>query len=87
MRSPKREVAAALAGVLSRPRLWPAAATLVPPGWWRTWPPLPFPAGEYLRFRLETMYGDPDPGERGRFRAADLIEYLEWCRRMGVLAR
>jgi len=63
-----------------RPGLWPTALRqarrTAPPGWWKHRPFLPVPAGEYLRFRLLTQYGDadatPDP--------ADTISYLEWCR-------
>jgi hypothetical protein len=68
----------AVAAVLARPVLWPSVARLMPPRWWHRWPPRPWPPTEYLRFRSETMYGsdrEPDP--------ADLIRYLEWCRRMG----
>lgn len=46
------------------------------PGWARRWPFLPRPDPEYLGFRLTTQYGaerDPEP--------ADLVAYLEWCRR------
>ena len=42
--------------------------------WWRRAPFLPIPDGDYLRFRLETAYGEvvaPRP--------ADLVGYLEWC--------
>jgi hypothetical protein len=46
------------------------------PGWWRTWPFLPVPSGDYLRFRMLTQYGEtdrpPDP--------ADVLNYLAWCR-------
>ena len=49
---------------------------LAPRGWWRTKPFLPLPDPDYLRFRLQTQYGDSsheaDPG--------DLVAYLEWCR-------
>jgi hypothetical protein len=65
--------------VLMRPRLWPTAIVqlmrLARPGWWRRWPPVPTPDPAYLRFRLQTAYGDPahvpDP--------ADVVAYLEWC--------
>jgi hypothetical protein len=68
--------------VLRRPRLWGPAWRMVPPGWWRRWPPLPFPPAGYRRFRMETMYGDqPALG------AEDLVQYLEWCRRMSPPAR
>ena len=64
-----------------RPRLWPTAARqlvrLAPSRWWRRWPPLPVPEPGYLRFRMQTAYGDahraPAP--------ADVVAYLDWCRR------
>jgi hypothetical protein len=75
----------AILAVVVRPRLWPVAALemgrLARPGWWRRWPPLPWPDPEYLAFRMVTAYGDagatPD--------AADLVAYLEWCRGMNAL--
>ena len=71
---------AALA-VAVRPRLWGVAVTqavrLAAPGWWRRWPPLPLPDPTYLRFRLQTAYGDPDRGPAPE----DVVAYLEWCRR------
>jgi hypothetical protein len=56
---------------------------MVPPGWWRRWPPRPWPPAEYIRFRTQTMYGDEGADVEG----ADLVVYLEWCRRMGHRAR
>lgn len=74
---------ASLAGaVLRRPALWPAALRMVPPRWWRRWPPLPIPSGDYVRFRMETMYGSD-----GRLDPEELVRYLEWCRRMARPAR
>lgn len=68
-----------LCAVARHPTLWPTAArqllVLAEPGWWRRSPHLPLPAPAYLRFRLQTAYGDdrePDP--------ADLVTYLHWCR-------
>ena len=66
--------------LIRRPDLWPVAlvqaARLARPGWWRHWPPLPLPDPAYLRFRVQTAYGDadraPDP--------ADVIAWLQWCR-------
>lgn len=66
--------------VACRPGLWSTAlrvlAGLARPGWTRSWPPLPTPDSEYLRFRMITAYGDaaasPAP--------ADAVAYLEWCR-------
>ena len=73
----------AVVAALLRPRLWPALLALVPPRWWRRWPPLPIPPRDYLDFRIQTMYGDGG----GSFRPADLIDYLEWCRRMTPRSR
>ena len=71
---------AALA-VARRPRLWGVAVAqglrLAAPGWWRRWPPLPLPDPAYLRFRLQTAYGDPERGPA----PGDVVAYLEWCRR------
>ena len=62
-----------------RPALLPTAVAqlfhLAPNGWWRQRPYLPLPDPAYLRFRLQTQYGDerePEP--------SDVVEYLEWCR-------
>jgi len=74
--------ASALLAVLRRPTLWKAAARLIPPRWWRRWPPLPLPPAGYARFRTETMYG-----RGGNLEPDDLIAYLEWCRSMGRGAR
>jgi len=74
-------VARVLGAVLAlaiRPRLWPTAVRqalrIARPRWWRRAPFLPLPDAEYLRFRLETAYG-----ERVAPRPADLVAYLEWC--------
>jgi len=69
--------------VAVRPGLGPTAARMAPPGWWRRWPPRPWPPAEYVDFRTETMYGD----EGGSLTGADLVTYLRWCRRMGHRAR
>ena len=73
--------------MLRHPSLWVTAAVqllrLAVPGWWRRWPPLPAPDPAYLRFRLQTQYGDaerePEP--------ADLVSYLHWCKGYGRVAR
>jgi hypothetical protein len=73
--------------VLRHPGLWGIAIVqllrLAVPGWWHRWPPLPLPDADYLRFRLQTQYGDPerepDP--------ADLVSYLHWCKSYGKVAR
>jgi hypothetical protein len=39
------------------------------------------PPSGYLRFRLQTAYGDPDrPPE-----AADIVAWLEWCKHMRAI--
>ena len=46
------------------------------PGWWRSSPYLPLPDAAYLRFRLQTAYGDPDRDPS----PVDVVTYLHWCR-------
>ena len=74
-------VAAVVAALAVRPRLWPVAVAvawrLAVPGWWRRWPPLPRPDPAYLRFRLQTAYGDPSVP----LQPVDVVAYLDWCRR------
>jgi hypothetical protein len=67
--------------VAARPRLWGTALRQwhrsVPSRWWTGAPFLPVPSRRYVEFRVETAYGagtDPRP--------ADLVQYLEWCRRV-----
>jgi hypothetical protein len=50
---------------------------LAAPGWWRRRPFLPIPDAAYLRFRLQTQYGDVDHDPE----PDDVIAYLVWCRR------
>jgi hypothetical protein len=77
----------ALRELARRPGLWPTAVAqwraLAVPGWWARWPPWPGPPDAYLAFRAQTMYGDPD----AQVRAAELVDYLEWCRWMRGTAR
>ena len=69
---------AAARAVAGTPGLWPTAVrqtrALAAPGWWRHWPPLPVPDAVYLRFRLQTAYGDAgrDPAPE------DVVAYLRW---------
>ena len=79
-------VARAAAAVARHPVLWPTALrqvrVLAAPGWWRRAPHLPLPAPDYLRFRLQTAYGDqrdPEPG--------DVVTYLHWCRAWPALTQ
>lgn len=66
--------------VAIRPRLWGTAVRaglrLATPGWWRHWPPRPTPPDAYLRFRAQTSNGSEAPPS-----PAEVVEYLEWCRR------
>jgi hypothetical protein len=74
-----------IVAIAVRPDLWRTAlhqlVVLAPPGWWRRRPPLPVPEPDYLRFRLHTAYGEdgtqPPP--------ADVVAFLEWCRRARAL--
>ncbi len=49
---------------LRRPGLWPAMLSTAwafrARGWYRRPPFLPLPSREYMRWRMETAYGDPD---------------------------
>ncbi|MGI8493564.1 MAG: hypothetical protein ACR2KC_08385 [Acidimicrobiales bacterium] len=75
----------AVAALVAHPRLWPVAVSvalrLAEPGWWRRWPPLPSLPPSYERFRLETFFGTDTPP---RLSGSDLVEYLKWCRLMGI---
>ncbi|MDX1568732.1 MAG: hypothetical protein R3223_13075 [Longimicrobiales bacterium] len=46
--------------------------------WYRKFPFLPLPPRSYVRWRLETAYGDPEAIPP----ADDLARYLRWARRM-----
>lgn len=71
----------AVVALVPHPSLWWTAVrqalVLAAPGWWRRPPFLPLPAPDYLRFRLETIYGGT--GEQP-IDPSDLLEYLRWCR-------
>jgi len=70
------------------PHLWLTAARqvvrLAPRGWWHRWPLLPLPDHDYLRFRLQTMYG----GEGRSPDAADVLAVVPGAgaRRQDVVA-
>ena len=67
-------------GLAVRPALWVTALrqvlVLAVDGWWRRPPFLPVPDRGYLRFRMQTAYGDPDHDPE----PGDVITYLHWCR-------
>jgi hypothetical protein len=70
----------AVSAVLRRPRLWPAGARAyvvhVPRRWYRHAPFLPVPDRAWMRFRLQTAYGDPDHAPDPE----DVVTWLEWSR-------
>ncbi|MBO0730844.1 MAG: hypothetical protein J2P57_16430 [Acidimicrobiaceae bacterium] len=72
---------AALGALARRADLWPAAVVtawkMAVPGWWRRWPPRPFPDPAYLAFRSQTMFGGDGCRRLG---PEELLDYLEWCR-------
>jgi hypothetical protein len=72
-----------VAAVVVRPSLWGVALVqlvrLAPTGWWRRPPFLPVPDRDYLRFRMQTQYGDADHAAEPQ----DLVTYLRWCRHFG----
>ena len=77
----------AVRAVLVRPGLWPIAARVyvdhVPDRWWSRRPFVPVPDRAWLRFRLQTQYGDADATPA----PADLVTWLEWSRRWRALGR
>lgn len=65
-----------------RPWLWPALVSAAwafrPKAWYRKPPFLPLPSAEYMRWRLETAYGEPDAAP-----PADEIErFVTWSAEM-----
>ena len=52
------------------------ARGMVPLGWWRRRPFLPVPDRAWMRFRMETQYGDA----AHRPAARDVVAWLEWAR-------
>ncbi len=47
-------------------------------GWYRRLPFLPIPPRSYLRWRMETAYGDPDAEPT----PSEVARYLSWASRM-----
>jgi hypothetical protein len=80
-------VARATLALLAHPSLWSTAVRqvvlLAPAGWWRETPHLPLPDPAYLRFRMQTAYGDPTHEPE----PADIVTYLHWCRAWPTLTR
>ncbi len=70
----------AIVAVLSHPNLYVIAIrqslAYIRRDWYRAFPYLPIPDLNYLRFRMETVYGTPDALPASK----DLLEYLRWCR-------
>ncbi|HYD10250.1 MAG TPA: hypothetical protein VEA78_09110 [Acidimicrobiales bacterium] len=77
----------AVRAVLARPALWLTALRVwrlhLPDRWWSHRPFLPVPDRAWLRFRLQTQYGDPN----ARPDPADLVTWLEWSRGWRTLGR
>lgn len=69
--------------LVPRPWLWWAAAAalarLARRGWWRRPPFLPLPGEAYWRFRLVTVFGGT--GAETSLSVAEVVAYLQWCRR------
>ena len=76
-----------MAAVARRPRLWPAGlrayVTHVPPRWWASAPFLPVPDRAWIRFRLQTAYGDPAHAPA----PDDVVAWLEWSRGWKALSK
>jgi hypothetical protein len=76
----------AIAAVARRPGLWSTGARAylvhVPPRWYRHAPFLPVPDRAWLRFRMQTAYGDPNAAPD----ADDVVTWLKWSRGWRALA-
>ena len=76
---------------LRRPGLWPALLSAAwafrPRDWYRRPPFLPLPSRTYMRWRLDTAYGDPDAAPP----ADEIARFVTWSaemrRRMGPRRR
>jgi hypothetical protein len=60
-----------------------AYLTHVPSSWYRRRPFLPVPDRAWMRFRLQTQYGDPNHAPE----PADVVTWLEWSRGWRSLRR
>lgn len=78
-----RDIAVVLTAVAAHPSLWwtgvAALARLSRRGWWRRPPFLPVPGEAYWNFRLVTAFGGS--GVDAVLEGADVVAYLQWCRR------
>ena len=67
---------------LRRPRLWPALLSAAwafrPKDWYRKPPFLPLPSKAYMRWRLETAYGEPDAVPP----ADEIARFVTWSAEM-----
>jgi hypothetical protein len=81
-----RAVLRCATAVITHPRLWLTAVrqyrAALPRRWWARRPHLPLPPADYVAFRLQTQYGS---GEH-HIDAADVLNYLSWCRLHRTLA-
>ncbi|MDA2954298.1 MAG: hypothetical protein O3B17_00520 [Actinomycetota bacterium] len=75
-----RSGASIVVAVLRRPSLWATALTqafrLIPRRWWARSPFLPVPTRDYIRFRVQTQYGD----QGHVVEVADVLSYLNWLK-------
>jgi hypothetical protein len=80
MSSIPRALATTALAVLRHPALWAIAARQLRltarRHWWRHPPFLPLPSADYVRFRMQTQYGDAADAPT----ADDVVAYLRWCR-------
>ena len=63
---------------------------LCPRGWWKSFPPLPIPSHKYIRWRLDTAYGQTDHGwERPPMKkiVSDAIKFLLWRRKFRLATK
>jgi len=81
---PRRWWLRAAVAVAKRPDLWVTALSqaraLSVRRWWRTWPPVPRPARQWLEFRMETAYGGTGEAVPER---ADIVTFVGWSATMG----
>jgi hypothetical protein len=78
-----RDAMVVVRAVVPHPSLWgpglAAMGRLSRRGWWHRAPFLPLPGEAYWQFRLVTAHGGTGSGEA--LSAADVVAFLQWCRR------